>query len=301
MGKHTTTFLGRTRGCAERALEYAEAGERGELTAYDEKQMIRLLDSQIPIWWQAVQVAAEYEGVNLGGRSVLVPSRPRREGITIVNAKGPRPQMYLYGDIGGQYGGIAADDFRRELTRIPDTQPFDLHINSDGGDFTEGVAIASLIANRLVPTHGFVDGTCASAATFALMKCSPITMARGSWLMIHNASAKLQGGVDDFRQAAEVLAETNAQIAAIYRARWTGTDAALVAALAKETWFSPETAIAAGLADDIADSVALAAKIARGRYVNTPELLIAAHDDGKKRYGLIKANCKLWMLAAAAE
>jgi hypothetical protein len=126
-------------------------------------------------------------------------------------------------------------------------------------------------------------------------------MAQGSWLMIHNASAKMEGGVDDFRLAAEILAETNAQIAAIYRSRWNGTGAALVAALEKETWFSPETAIAAGLADDVADSVAIAAKIARGRYVNTPELLIAAHDDGKKRFGMIKAHCKLWMLAAAAE
>jgi ATP-dependent protease ClpP protease subunit len=106
-----------------------------------------------------------------------------------------------------------------------------------------------------------VDGIAASGASIIAMSAYEVVMPRGAWLMIHPAHGKMEGGVEDFRDAAEELERVNASIFPFYRPRWLGTDAELRIALSTDTWFDAHQAAAAGLADRIGDSLQTAASV----------------------------------------
>jgi ATP-dependent protease ClpP protease subunit len=199
-------------------------------------------------------------------------SRDPSPGITVSNIGPGRPTVWLYGDIGAEFGGITADDFRRALAEIPAAGEFDLHVHSDGGNFHEAVAMHAMIQARAGLVFGFVDGRAASAATLPLMACATISMSTGSWLMIHEANSSLRDAkADDFANAAALLYETNEQIAGFYLPRWKGTREQLLKALKVETWLSAENAVAFGLADSIIEKSAIAASVSRQhQFKNVP-------------------------------
>lgn len=196
-------------------------------------------------------------------------------GFKITNASNDRKVLWIYGEIGSD---VTADEVRIGLSQVPDKQDIDVRVHSDGGDFHEGIAMHSLITRRKGAAFGIVDGMAASAATFPLMACRHVEMARGSWMVIHEASGELRGGAsaEEFRMAAQHLDETNKQIRAIYAQRWKGAAKELSEALATDTWLTAEEAVKRGLADSISDAMAIAAKIdpAKFGYRNTPEILI---------------------------
>lgn len=180
-------------------------------------------------------------------------------GLKVTNAKGERPTVTLYGIIGDDYGGVTADQFRKELAQIPSKEPINLHIHSDGGSFFDGVAIHSQLKQRKGDVHVVVDGLAASAASLVAMAGKTITMAQHSWLMIHEAHAAVRGGAADMRAAANLLDATNGEIASIYASRWKGTPEELSAAIAAETWIDAEGSVELGLADMVGNTLSIAA------------------------------------------
>ncbi len=195
--------------------------------------------------------------------------------LKITNA-GDRPAVYLYGDIGDEYGGITSDQFRKELAQIPTKEPIDVHIHSDGGSFFDGVAMHSQLAQRKGAVSVIVDGLAASAASLVAMAGKTITMAKHSWMMIHEANGAMRGRARDFRAAADRLEATNAEIMSIYKNRWQGTEDALRAALDSETWLDAGAAMAAGLADSIGNEMAIAAHVDTSKfpYANVPQVIL---------------------------
>lgn len=180
-------------------------------------------------------------------------------GLKITNAKGERPTVTLYGIIGDEWGGVTADQFRKELAQIPAKEAINLHIHSDGGSFFDGVAIHSQLKQRAGAVHVVVDGLAASAASLVAMAGKTITMAKHSWLMIHEAHGAMHGRAADFRAAADRLDATNAEIASIYASRWKGSPEELTAAITAETWLDADNSVAMGLADSVGESLSIAA------------------------------------------
>lgn len=195
--------------------------------------------------------------------------------LKITNAKGDRATVDLYGVIGDEYGGITADQFRKELAQIPAKTPIDVHIHSDGGSFFDGVAMHSQLRQRAGEVNVIVDGLAASAASLVAMAGKTITMAKHSWMMIHEARGAMSGRAGDFRTAADRLDATNSEIVSIYAKRWKGTEDELRAALDAETWLSAEDSIAAGLADSLGETMAIAACVdaSQFKYSNVPKRL----------------------------
>jgi ATP-dependent protease ClpP protease subunit len=109
------------------------------------------------------------------------------------------------------------------------------------------------------------------------MAGTSIDMAKGSWMMIHEAHGATHGRAADFRQAADRLEATNQQLVEVYSERWKGSEKELRAALSAETWLNPASAISSGLADKSGDSLAIAAYIDKTvfSYANLPEELSA--------------------------
>jgi ATP-dependent Clp protease protease subunit len=197
-------------------------------------------------------------------------------GLTIKNEKSDLATVELYGIIGDEYGGITAAQFRKELASIPSKTPINLHIHSDGGSFFDGVAMHSQLRQRTGPVNVIVDGLAASAASLVAMAGKTITMAKHSWMMIHEAHAVTWGRASDFRAAADRLDATNTEIVSIYAGRWKGNEKEMRAALDAETWLSAEDAVEMGLADSVMDSMAIAACVVDSplKFKHAPQVLL---------------------------
>lgn len=182
-------------------------------------------------------------------------------GIEIKN-ESAQPSVWLYGDIGYPIDGITSAEFREALAEIPSESEIDLHINSGGGIYTEGIAIHTNLRQRSGKTNVFIDALAASAASIVAMAGSRIEMAEGSWMMIHEAHAAVpySVGASELRRAADRLEATNRQIAEIYGHRYRG-ETPISQLMADETWFSGPEAVDAGLADTVAEAPAVAAAL----------------------------------------
>src|SRR5262249_23476269 len=105
-----------------------------------------------------------------------------------VKCAAERTEIFLYGGVGTDF---TSDDLRRELQQLPAKQPVTLRVNSDGGSYTEGVAVHSIIASHTALISARVDSLACSAASFMIMGCQPVVMESGSMMMIHQVSASL--------------------------------------------------------------------------------------------------------------
>lgn len=203
-------------------------------------------------------------------------------GLKITNAAGQNPSVWLYGPIGEQFGGIVADEVRVALQDIPSKQDIDVHIHSEGGDFWDSIAIHTNLKSRQGRKNVFIDSLAASGGSIIAMAGDSIEIAKGGWVMIHEARGATKGRAEDFRKAAERLEATNEQLVEVYKPRWKGSEKELRAALSAETWLDPGSAISAGLADSISSSMAIAAYVDKSvfSYANLPEELSQEHLPG---------------------
>jgi ATP-dependent protease ClpP protease subunit len=255
--------------------------------------------SKIPVALEAYEIAMKASGRPFRSHRDLLPDVLKEKGLYVSNVAG-RPSLHIYGAIGGSSGGITASDVQAKLATIPDTQAIDVHVHSPGGSFGEGVAIHSQLANRKGHVYGFVDGSAASAGSLVLMSSYKITMARGSEMMIHNATLNADGSYSeqDLARALKLMQNTNDTLVAIYSPRWQGTEKELRDALQAETYFTPAEAIQCGLADYIAEPNRIAAFEAVTRSHRGPGFSIAACDNRHKRLLCQHAEMRLWQMAA---
>lgn len=157
-------------------------------------------------------------------------------------------EVYLY-DIIGDWG-TSAGDFVAELRGIGN-KPIDLHINSEGGDVFDGLAIFNAIKNHGAPVTAYVDGLAASAASFIAMAAGRIVIAQHASMMIHDASSFAWGNADELRKQAALLDSTSQNIASIYAKRAGGTAEDWRARMRAETWYQDQEAVDVGLADEV--------------------------------------------------
>lgn len=192
--------------------------------------------------------------------------------LKLTNAAGDRPELWVYEDIGGFFGGITSNDMRMALSEVNDTATLDVHINSGGGDYFEGIAMHTLLTQRKGKVNVYVDGLAASAASIIAMAGSSITMAAGSQMMIHEVRAGFHGTAGEFRRIADTIDISNADAMRIYMRRWKGSEGELRKALADETWMNADAAVSAGLADSQVASRVQAASvdISKFHYRNIP-------------------------------
>jgi len=175
-----------------------------------------------------------------------------RRWYTIKN-QGSSTQVYIY-DMIGEWG-VTAQDFVNELTAIG-TSAIDLHINSEGGQVFDGIAIYNAIRNHPAEVTAYVDSLAASAASFIVQGADNRVMEPNARMMIHDAQGVVMGDASAARALADLLDDTSENIASIYAERsGVGADQ-WRAAMQKDggagTWYSAQDALEAGLIDQIA-------------------------------------------------
>jgi ATP-dependent protease ClpP protease subunit len=185
-------------------------------------------------------------------------SRQRKDGRSwyrISNQASGTAEVYLF-DMIGEWG-VTAQDFVGELKAI--TAPaIDLHLNCEGGEVFDGLAIYESLRQHPASVTAYVDGLAASAASFIVQAADRRVMARNARLMIHDAHGLVIGNAADMREMATLLDDLSDNIADIYAERAGGTVAKWRKAMSGPngasdgTWYSAQDAVDAGLADEVA-------------------------------------------------
>ena len=86
-----------------------------------------------------------------------------------------------------------------------------LLINSGGGSITAGISSMDTILRCKVPVETYVDGFCASAATFISVVGGRRFMSRNSYMLIHQLSSQLWGKyseIEDEKKNLDLMMET---------------------------------------------------------------------------------------------
>jgi ATP-dependent protease ClpP protease subunit len=180
--------------------------------------------------------------------------RDGRSWYRIENAANGLTEVYLY-DFIGEWG-VTASDFVGEL-RNAKAGAVDLHINCEGGEVFDGLAIYAAIQQHKGHVAAYVDGLAASSASFIAQAADEIVMAPRSRMMIHDAHGLAIGNARDMQAMAALLDDLSDNIAEIYAARSGKSVAYWRTAMHGQdgsdgTWYDAEAAVAAGLADRVA-------------------------------------------------
>ena len=78
-------------------------------------------------------------------------------------------------------------------------------INSGGGSITAGISSMDTILRCKVPVHTYVDGFCASAATFLTIVGNKRFISRHSYMLIHQLTSNFWGKYSEFQDAKQNL------------------------------------------------------------------------------------------------
>lgn len=156
----------------------------------------------------------------------------------------------------GSPADVSSYDFVEQLKEIPEDYEITVHINSNGGEVKEGLAIYNALKMRNATT--ICEGFAASAASLVFMGGKRRIMNRASLLFIHQAITCASGNPDELDKVAEDLRTITNAAANAYREGGVNLgDEALNAMLKAETWITPEAALRDGFATEIAEAGSL--------------------------------------------
>ncbi len=83
--------------------------------------------------------------------------------------------------------------------------PIKVFINSGGGSITAGISSMDTILRCKVPIHTYVDGFCASAATFLSIVGTKRFMSKNSYMLVHQLSSNFWGKYSEFEDEKQNL------------------------------------------------------------------------------------------------
>ena len=86
-----------------------------------------------------------------------------------------------------------------------------IFVNSGGGSITAGISSMDTILRCKVPVYTYVDGFCASAATFLSVVGEKRYMSRNSYMLIHQLSSQVWGKyseIEDEKKNLDLMMET---------------------------------------------------------------------------------------------
>ncbi len=155
--------------------------------------------------------------------------------------------------------GITVSDFKKEFDAVKDRASIRLLINSPGGDVFDGMAIYNLLSPFKDRITVEVLGLAASIASIIALVGKRVVMGQGAYFMIHNPWVLAIGTAADLRKTADLLDSIGSNMADIYTARSTYTHDEVLQLMAEETWLTAQEAVDTGFADEMDESIAVAA------------------------------------------
>ena len=164
--------------------------------------------------------------------------------------------FYVYGDIvdenvpdwwTGEKSETAVDtnELKAELDSLNGVTDFNIYINSGGGSVFASSAMVSMLKrfrqNTGAQIHSYIDGLCASAATYLAMVADDINIYKNSIMMIHKPMTFSCGNANDLQHDIDTLntIEKDMMVPMYSDKAKDGITAEKIAELVdNETWFS---------------------------------------------------------------
>ena len=164
--------------------------------------------------------------------------------------------LYIFGDIekwayepAGEQSGVTIVNQLKAVT----AKTINVHINSYGGDVSEGLAIYNVLREHPAKITTICDGFACSAASVVFMAGDKRIMSPASLLMIHNAWTIAMGNASALRKTADDIETITQASVEAYKRTATISEEEIKALMDAETWILPANAVAWGFATDIDD------------------------------------------------
>lgn len=190
-------------------------------------------------------------------------------------------EIFVYGPIGADFGGVDAKGFAQEIQSIDG--PVTIRLNSPGGIVSEGWAIYQAMKRHPHEVTVSIDAEAASIATVIAMGANKVEIADHALMMIHHPWTFAMGNANELRQVADMLDTHGERSIALYQAKSGEDREKVVEWMDQETWFTAAEAVENGFADTLVETMAVAAwKVPEGWFKNTPKELVDEKDTTKR-------------------
>lgn len=176
-------------------------------------------------------------------------------------------QVYgqIYSDqsnFASEMGIVSLMSIKKQLDNMPQgTTDLVVHINSPGGEVTEGFAIHNLLVETGKNVTTIIEGLCASIATIVALAGSTRKITENSEFMIHNPWGQITGTAEEVQQYADYLLQKEEEIAAFY-VKKTGADLKMIQKMMdKESHLTTAQALEMKFVTEIVSTVKAVAQI----------------------------------------
>ena len=156
----------------------------------------------------------------------------------------------MRGPIGDFEGGISADDFR-DCLRGHEGSDVTIHLDSEGGVVSEGLAMYNAIMQHDGEVTIHIDTLAASIATVVACAADKVIINSNAKFMLHRCWTTAMGNCKDFRSTADIMEMMDKDIAATYVDRTGMDEAAVIAMMDAETWLDADEALAHGFVHEV--------------------------------------------------
>lgn len=217
-----------------------------------------------------------------GTRAMNRARAPLAPGFARFAADDDEATVYIYGDIGGWFGGVDPETIAKEIAGL-DVSTLKVRLNSPGGIVFDGVAIYNALVEHKARVVVSIEGIAASIASVIAMAGDEIRIGEAANIMVHKPWSFAMGDAEVMRKEADVLDILEDGIVDVYAARTGKKVEDLKAMVAAETWLRGKQAVDEGFADVVVpaktkkDRAAQSALLAL--YGNTPTDLRPADGD----------------------
>jgi len=168
-------------------------------------------------------------------------------------------KILIYGYISTwEYDGVSSKSFVTELAQAEASyKEINVHINSNGGDVFEGLAIFNALRNSQSNINIYIDGVAASIASVIALCGKSVYMNRYSRMMIHSVTAGSYGNAQQMEEAAKMIRDIESILVSIFSDK-TGlkdTDVKKKWFDGSDHWLTADEAIEAKLINGVFDGV----------------------------------------------
>jgi ATP-dependent Clp endopeptidase proteolytic subunit ClpP len=190
-------------------------------------------------------------------------------------------EIEIFDEIDG-FWGFGPKDFKARLDEVKGAKSIKLLLNSPGGSVFDGMAIANMLAAHRDKLEIEVVGLAASIASIIALAGKKLTMAEGSYYMIHNPLTVMVGDSGELRKTADLLDKMKSEFVAAYKRKSGKEDKEISDMMDAETWMTAQEAVDNGFADAVEDYGEIAAKIDGSEiarhFGKVPEILAKAEE-----------------------
>ncbi|NLO50867.1 MAG: Clp protease ClpP [Bacteroidales bacterium] len=167
-------------------------------------------------------------------------------------------KVLLYGIISSYSEDVNSRGFVNEFAEAESRyRNINVHINSNGGEVFEGIAIFNCIRNSQANVTIYIDGVAASMAAIIALCGKPVKMNRYAMLMLHRASGGGYGNATEMAKAAADLEKVENILAAILADGMKLSNDEVKARYmdGQDHWLTADEALKAGIINEIYDGV----------------------------------------------